>query len=56
MLAASTLHAPNQVIHDAEATLLDAARRLDPPGLRQVVTHFAYTVDPDGADAAAQRR
>jgi hypothetical protein len=56
VLAASTLHAPNHAIHDAEATLLESARRLDPPGLRQVVTHFAYTIDPDGADAAAQRR
>src|SRR4029453_17375740 len=55
-LATSTLHAPNHAIHDAEPTLLDAARRLDPSGLRQVVTHVAYTLDPDGADAAAQRR
>jgi hypothetical protein len=46
VLAASTLHAPNHAIKDAEPTLLDAASRLDPSGLRQVVTHFAYTLDP----------
>ena len=56
VLAASTLHVPDHVIHAAEATLLDAARRLDPTGLRKVVSHLQYTVDPDGADAAAQRR
>jgi hypothetical protein len=56
ILAASTLHAPNHAIEDAEATLLDAARRLDPSGLRKVVTHVAYTIDPDRADEQAQRR
>src|SRR5829696_7484544 len=56
VLAASTLHLPDHVIEDTEPTLLDAARRLDPTGLRQVVTHLQYTVDPDGADEQAQRR
>ena len=56
VLAASTLHLPDHVIEDTEPTLLDAARRLDPTGLRQVVAHLQYTVDPDGADRAAQRR
>ena len=56
VLAASTLHAPDHVVADAEPTLLDAARRLDPTGLRQVVTHFASTIDPDRADQQAQRR
>jgi hypothetical protein len=56
VLATSTLHAPNHAIHDAEATLLEAARRLDPSGLRQVVTHVGYTLDPDRADQQAQRR
>ena len=36
VLAASTLHAPDHAIKDAEATLLDAARRLDPTGLRRL--------------------
>ena len=56
VLAASTRHAANHAIQQAEPTLLDAARRLDPTGLRKVVTHFEYMVDPDGADARAQRR
>jgi hypothetical protein len=56
VLATSTLHVPHHSVAEAEATLLDAARRLDPPGLRKVVTHFEYTLDPDRADAAAQRR
>jgi hypothetical protein len=56
VLAASTLHVPDQAIQAAEPTLLDSARRLDPTGLRKVVSHLQYTVDPDGADAAAQRR
>jgi hypothetical protein len=46
VLATSTLHQPDHVVAEAEPTLLEAARRLDPSGLRQVVTHFAYTVDP----------
>jgi hypothetical protein len=56
VLAASTLHQPDHVVMDAEATLLESARRLDPTGLGQVVTHFAYTIDPDRADQQAQRR
>jgi hypothetical protein len=56
VLATSTLHVPDQAIQAAEPTLLDSARRQDPTGLRKVVTHLQYTVDPDGADAAAQRR
>src|SRR5215211_4355053 len=56
VLAASTLHLPDQVIEDAEAALLDPARRLDPTRLRQMVAHLQYTIDPDGADRAAQRR
>jgi hypothetical protein len=56
VLAASTLHQADHVVAEAEPTLLDAARRLDPTGLRQVVTHVAYTIDPDRADQQAQRR
>src|SRR4029450_12225432 len=56
VLAASTLHHADHAIHEAEPTLLEAARRLDPSGLRQVVTHLQYTIDPDRADARAQRR
>jgi hypothetical protein len=56
VLATSTLHAATQAIQAAEPVLLDAARRLDPSGLRKVVSYVEYTVDPDGADARAQRR
>jgi hypothetical protein len=56
VLATSTLHQADHVIQEAEPTLLGAARHQDPTGLRKAVTHFEYTVDPDGADAKAQRR
>src|SRR5829696_7959321 len=56
VLAAGTKDLAGHVAADAEATLLEAARRLDPSGLRQVVAHLQYTIDPDGADAQAQRR
>jgi hypothetical protein len=56
VLATSTLHLPDHSVAEGEATLLDAARRLDPTGLRQVVTHTEYVIDPDTADARAQRR
>src|SRR5215216_2506943 len=56
VLAAITLHLPDQVIEDAEAALLDPARRLDPTRLRRVVAHLQYTIDPDRADVQAQRR
>ena len=46
VLAASTLHLPDQVVADAEAALLDAARRLDPTGLRRLVAHLQDTIDP----------
>jgi Domain of unknown function (DUF222) len=56
VLATSTLHLPDHAIHAAEPTLPEAARRLDPTGLGQVVTHTKYVLDPDAADARAQRR
>jgi hypothetical protein len=46
VLAASTLHLPDHAILAAEATLLDSARCQDPSGLRQVVTHAEYVIDP----------
>jgi hypothetical protein len=54
-LAANT-QLPDQVTSDAESTLLDAARRLDPGQLRRAVQHLRYMVDPEGADRQAQRR
>jgi hypothetical protein len=40
----------------AEPVLLEAARRLDPPGLRKVVGHLGDVADPDVADQRALRR
>jgi hypothetical protein len=40
----------------AEPVLVDAARRLDPAGLRRVVAHLRVVADPDREDQQAQRR
>jgi hypothetical protein len=56
VLAASTQHLPAATVSDAEPALVDAARQLDPQRLRQAVAHLQYTIDPDRADAQAQRR
>jgi hypothetical protein len=40
----------------AEPVLVDAARRLDPAGLRRVVAHLRVVADPDREDEQAQRR
>jgi hypothetical protein len=56
VLAAGTRNLADHVALDAEPVLLDAARRLDPHRLGQLVTHLEYTMDPDRADQAAQRR
>jgi Domain of unknown function (DUF222) len=55
VLAVGTHHLPHQVAVDAEPTLAVAARRLDPPRLRRVLTHLQETIDPDGADGHAER-
>jgi Domain of unknown function (DUF222)/HNH endonuclease len=56
VLAASTHHLPTQTTADAEPVLLDAARRLDPPRLRQAITHLRLVADPDGTDRRAERQ
>jgi hypothetical protein len=56
VLAHSTHHLPAQVAAEAEPVLLEAARRLDPPRLRQAVAHLRRVADPEGADAQAERR
>jgi Domain of unknown function (DUF222) len=56
VLAHSTHHLPDQVAAEAEPVLLDAARRLDPPRLRQAITHLRLVADPDGADRRAERQ
>jgi Domain of unknown function (DUF222) len=56
VLAHSTQELPAHVAAEAEPVLLDAARRLDPPRLRQAVAHLRRVADPEGADAQAERR
>jgi hypothetical protein len=56
VLAHSTQELPAQVAAEAEPVLLDAARRLDPPRLRQAVAHLRLVADPEGADARAERQ
>ena len=55
-LAHGTSDLPAQVAAEAEPVLLGAARRLDPPRLRRVITHLQLAADPDGADHQAERR
>jgi hypothetical protein len=55
-LAHGTRDLPPQVAKEAEPVLLEAARRLDPPRLRQAVTHLRYVADPEGATSLAERR
>ena len=55
VVAAGTHHLPHQIAVDAEPTLVEAARRLDPPRLRRVLTHLQEAIDPDGADGHAER-
>jgi Domain of unknown function (DUF222) len=50
VLAASNHDLPTHVVAEAEPVLLAAARRLDPPRLRRVITHLRRVADPDGAD------
>jgi Domain of unknown function (DUF222)/HNH endonuclease len=56
VLAHHTHHLPDQVAAEAEPVLLDAARRLDPPRLRQAVAHLRLVADPEGADRRAERQ
>jgi len=56
VLANGTADLPLHTTMEAEPVLLEAARRLDPPGLRRVVGHLRYVADPDAADAETQRR
>jgi Domain of unknown function (DUF222) len=53
-LAHGTLDLPPTA--KAEPTLLAAARRLDPPRLRQAVAHLRQVTDPEAADRQAERR
>jgi hypothetical protein len=54
VLAHGTQTLPEHVATEAEPVLVEAARRLDPPQLRRLVSHLVQVADPDGADR--QRR
>jgi hypothetical protein len=56
VLAARTADLPPRTAAEAEPVLLDTARRLDPPRLRQVVTHLREVADPDSAHSRAERQ
>ena len=50
VLAAGTSDLPQHAAAKAEPVLVEAAsRRLDPPRLRQVLTHLGETLDPEAA-------
>jgi uncharacterized protein DUF222/HNH endonuclease len=56
VVAHGTRDLPHHTAAEAEPVLVEAARRLDPPRLRQVIDHLQQATDPEGADAAAERR
>ncbi|HEY6708915.1 MAG TPA: DUF222 domain-containing protein [Actinomycetota bacterium] len=56
VLADGTHDLPDHLAAEAEPVLLELARELDPPRLRQAVAHLRQVVDPEGADEAAERR
>jgi Domain of unknown function (DUF222)/HNH endonuclease len=56
VLAAGTQDLPASTAAEAEPVLLDVAGRLDPPGLRKLLTHLRDVADPDGADTRTQRQ
>jgi hypothetical protein len=56
VLAAGTQDLPAATAAEAEPVLLEVAGRLDPPGLRKLVTHLREVADPDGAEARTQRQ
>src|SRR5918995_3507538 len=56
VLAAGTHHLPEHVTVEAEPVLVQAARQLDPTGLRRLLGHLLQVADPDGADRDRARR
>ena len=56
VLAAGIHDLADHLAAAAEPVLVEAARRLDPPRLRQVIGHLRQAADPDGAAAQAERR
>jgi hypothetical protein len=56
VLAAGTQELAAHQAIEAEPVLVEAARRLDPPRLRQVVAHLREVIDPDTSASQAERR
>ena len=56
VLAQGTRQLPDRVAREAEPVLVEAARRLDPPRLRQAVGYLLEVADPDAADRDRQHR
>jgi hypothetical protein len=56
VVADGTSDLPDHVKLAAEPVLVETARRVDPPRLRQAVAQLCQVADPDGADRAAARR
>jgi hypothetical protein len=56
VVADGTRDLADHVTIEADPVLVEAARQLDPPRLRQAVAQLAQAVDPDGTDRLAERR
>src|ERR671913_257586 len=56
VLAHGTHPLPDQTTVEAEPVLVEAARRLDPGGLRRLLGHLLQVADPEGADRDRERR
>ena len=56
VLAHGTHDLPDHVTAEAEPVLVEAARRLDPARLRQVLGHLQLVADPDRTTSRAERR
>src|SRR5215218_3458407 len=56
VLAAGTHDLPSHTAVEAEPVLVEAARRLDPPRLRQALAHLREVIDPDTSASRAERR
>jgi hypothetical protein len=56
VVAEGTRDLPDHVRLEADPVLVEAARRLDPPLLRQAVGYLVDVADPAGAEVARQRR
>jgi Domain of unknown function (DUF222) len=56
VLAHGTQDLAEHVTVEAEPVLVAAARRLDPPQLRRLVTHLRLVADPEAADRQAERQ